>query len=62
MAIDEEDFAPRAVPPRLRNLDPLSVEDLAEYIADLETEIGRVRAHMEAKKNYLQGVDSLFKK
>jgi uncharacterized small protein (DUF1192 family) len=62
MAIDEEEFAARAKPPRLRNLDPMSVEDLAEYIADLEAEIERVRAAMESKKNYLQGVETLFKK
>ncbi|MCB1591500.1 MAG: DUF1192 domain-containing protein [Alphaproteobacteria bacterium] len=44
-----------------RNLERLSVAELAEYIAELEGEIVRVRADMERKKASQDAASSLFK-
>lgn len=42
------------------DLDPYSVEDLAERISLLEGEIERSRAAMERKKNRLSAAEALF--
>jgi uncharacterized small protein (DUF1192 family) len=50
---------PEAVFPR--NLERLSVAELAEYIADLEAEIVRVRADMDKKKTSQDAASSIFR-
>ena len=45
-----------------QDLDPLSVDELQERIAKLESEIARVRAKIEAAVNHRATADSLFKK
>ncbi|MCL4679363.1 MAG: DUF1192 family protein [Alphaproteobacteria bacterium] len=50
---------PEAVFPR--NLERLSVAELAEYIADLEAEIVRVQADMEKKKTSQDAASSIFR-
>ena len=45
-----------------QDLDPLSVEELAERIRTLEGEIERVRAKMTAAINHRASADALFKK
>ena len=60
--MDLEDFEPRKVPPKPKDLTPLSVAELTEYIARLEAEIGRARAVIAAKQAHRSGADSLFKK
>jgi uncharacterized small protein (DUF1192 family) len=45
-----------------QDLDPLSVEELEERIATLESEIARVRAKMNAAINHRASADELFKK
>ena len=42
------------------DLSPLSVGDLHAYIGDLEQEIGRVRAEIEAKGAARGGAEALF--
>ena len=42
------------------DLDPYSVEDLAERISHLEGEIERSRTAMERKKNRLSAAEALF--
>lgn len=44
-----------------RNLERLSVAELAEYITELEGEIARVRADMEKKKSSQDAASSLFR-
>lgn len=44
------------------DLSPLSVEDLRQYIADLEAEILRVRHDIEAKEKHLSGAEALFRR
>lgn len=59
--MDIDDLEPRKVKPQLRNLDPLSVEELLEYIAEMKTEIARVEAKIASKKAHLSAAAGLFK-
>ncbi|MDE0057112.1 MAG: DUF1192 domain-containing protein [Defluviicoccus sp.] len=60
--MDEEDLAPQKAPAKLRELDSLSIEELEEYIAELEAEIRRVRADIDKKQRHRAGVEGLFKR
>ena len=60
--MDEEDLTPRKRLQKLRDLDPLSIEDLEEYIAELEAEIRRVRDDIEKKQRHRAGVEGLFRR
>ncbi|MCR9257104.1 MAG: DUF1192 domain-containing protein [Alphaproteobacteria bacterium] len=57
---DEEKPRPRAFEKRV--LDPLSLEELEDYIADLETEIARCREAIASKKGHRGAADALFSK
>ncbi len=56
-----EDLEPRKVKPKPRDLDVMGVEELEEYLAELEAEAARVNEKIAAKKAYLSGADALFK-
>ncbi|MEA2754007.1 MAG: hypothetical protein QOJ54_296 [Aliidongia sp.] len=58
----EDDDAPqhRKLPPK--DLTPLSVVELNDYIAALEAEATRARAAIAAKQSHRSGADSLFKR
>ena len=63
---DEEDARKPAgkmtdEPFRPRVLDRLSVDDLQEYIAEMETEIARAREAITQKKSATAAADSVFK-
>ena len=60
--MDEQDLTPQKAPAKLRELDPLSIEELEEYIAELEAEIRRVREDIEKKQRHRAGVEGLFKR
>jgi uncharacterized small protein (DUF1192 family) len=60
-AMDIEELEPRKTKPQPKNLDPLSVEELTDYIADLKTEIARVEEKIAAKRAHLNAVSGLFK-
>lgn len=45
----------------LKNLDPMSVEELCDYIESLKAEILRVEAEVTRKKAYVQAASSFFK-
>lgn len=59
--MDIEDIDPKTKKPKLRNLDPLGVEELQNYIAELQEEIARVEADIAKKKKHLSAAESLFK-
>ncbi len=59
--MDVDDLEPRKQQPKPKDLDSLGVDELEEYLAELEAEAERVRAKIAAKKSYLSGADSLFK-
>lgn len=58
----EDDDRPQNVPKQLRNLDPMSIEELNEYIDEMKEEIERVRREIAKKEAHRAGVDSLFRK
>jgi len=60
--MDLDDLDPRAARPALRPLDPMSIEELRDYIGQLEAEIGRVRAAIAAKEGARAGADSVFRR
>ena len=45
-----------------QDLDPMSVKELDQRIADLETEIERVKRHKERAVNHRASADALFKR
>jgi len=59
--MDTDDLEPRKAKPKLKNLDPMSVEDLSEYIEELKAEIRRVEENMQKKKAHLSAAAGLFK-
>lgn len=59
--MDVDDLEPRKQQPKPKDLESLGVDELEEYLAELETEAERVRAKIAAKKSYLSGADTLFK-
>jgi uncharacterized small protein (DUF1192 family) len=60
--MDSDDLEPQRPKPTLKNLDPMSVEDLRDYIASLQAEIARAEANMAAKSTHLAAAASLFKR
>ena len=58
---DEEDIA-RPKDWTQREIENLSIEHLKDYIAELETEITRVKADIAAKKSHANDAENLFKK
>lgn len=59
--MDPEDLEPRKKKVQPRELDSLSIEELTDYIGEMETEIARVKAKIAAKRAHLSGAASLFK-
>jgi uncharacterized small protein (DUF1192 family) len=56
-----DDAEPTKKKPTPKNLDPLSVDDLREYIAELEAEIERARAQIAKKEAQRQAASAFFK-
>lgn len=59
--MDIEDLEPRKAKPQPKNLDPMSVEELTDYIADLKSEIARVEEKIAAKRAHLNAASGFFK-
>jgi len=59
--MDIDDLEPQKKKPILRNLDPLSIEELQGYIAEMKEEIARVEAKIAAKQAHLSAAAGLFK-
>jgi uncharacterized small protein (DUF1192 family) len=59
--MDTDDLEPRKAKPKPKNLDPMSVEELADYIEELKGEIRRVEENMAKKKAHLTAAAGLFK-
>lgn len=59
--VPENDDLPQNMPKPKRDLDPISIEELHEYIAEMHEEIERVRAEIARKEAHKAGVESLFK-
>jgi uncharacterized small protein (DUF1192 family) len=62
MAFESDDLEPQHKRPQPKNLDPMSIEDLQEYVAALKAEIARVEEKMKAKQSHAAAAASFFKK
>lgn len=60
--MDSDDLEPRRpAAPAPKDLDAMGVEELEDYIADLQAEIERVQAKLATKKDYKAGADAFFR-
>lgn len=59
--MDIEELEPQKKKPEPRNLEVMGVEELEAYLAELDSEMARVRAELESKKSYLAGAEAFFK-
>tara|TARA_A100001037_G_scaffold56435_1_gene48628 strand:- start:204 stop:389 length:186 start_codon:yes stop_codon:yes gene_type:complete len=59
--VEIEDDRPQNMPKPKRDLDPMSIEELQEYIEEMEEEIERVRGEIVKKEEHRAGVEGLFK-
>lgn len=60
--MDIDDLEPQGEKPKPRDLEVMSIEALAEYIAELESEIVRARESIAAKQAAQADADSFFRK
>ena len=58
---EEDDDLPRALRPKPRDLDVMGIEELNEYIAELEAEIERVRSAIVKKEQQRIAASAVFK-
>lgn len=59
--MEPEDLEPRKQKPKPKDLDVMGVEELEDYLAELNGEAERVKQKIAAKKAYLSGAQGLFK-
>ncbi len=59
--MDEDDLIPRNVKPQPKNLEPMSIEALEDYIAGLEAEIIRARAVIADKSDARNEAEGFFR-
>lgn len=59
--MDIEDLEPRKTKPKPKNLDPLSVDELEDYIRELEEEIARAKGEIAKKSAHLNAAQAFFK-
>lgn len=59
--MDTDDLEPAKPKPAAKNLEEMSIEALADYIAGLEAEIARVRQAISGKEKAQASARSVFK-
>lgn len=57
----DDDLEPQKKAAAQKNLEPMSVDELENYIADLKAEIERTEAEIARKKAYNEAAASVFK-
>ncbi|HEY5607000.1 MAG TPA: DUF1192 domain-containing protein [Alphaproteobacteria bacterium] len=62
MAREDEDELPRPKLVVTRNLERMSIDELNDYIAELEAEIARARADIKKKQSVMAAGDAFFRK
>jgi uncharacterized small protein (DUF1192 family) len=60
--MDKAELEPRHKRAQPKDLTLLGIEELENYIAELETEIARVRVEITAKIGQRRGAEALFKR
>jgi uncharacterized small protein (DUF1192 family) len=59
--MDIEDLEPRKARPKAKDLAPVSVEELHDYIRLLEAEIERAKAEIARKAAHIKAAAAFFK-
>jgi len=57
-----DDLEPQKQTRKPKPLDDMSIDDLKEYVVNLQAEIARVDAAIKAKQAHMNAMDALFKK
>ena len=57
----EEDLEPQKQTAKLKNLEPMSIDELEAYIEDMKQEIVRTEQEIERKKAHIAAASSVFK-
>ena len=57
----DDDLDPKKKPAKLKNLEPMSVDELTVYVEALKAEILRAEAEIAKKKAYATAASSFFK-
>ena len=57
-----DDLEPQKQTKKPKPLDDMSVDELKEYVANMQAEIVRVEAAIKAKQTHMAAMDALFKK
>lgn len=57
----DDDLAPRKPKKTLKNLEPLSLDELADYITEMKEEIQRAELEITRKKAHMNAASTLFK-
>ncbi len=60
MSMEEGELQPKA--PEPKDLEPMSIEQLEDYVAEMKAEIARVEEAIAAKKDIRVGAEALFRK
>ena len=60
--MDSDDLDPRKPAPSLKNLDPMSIKELGDYITSLEAEILRAKDAIKRKESVRAGAEAFFKR
>lgn len=57
----DDDLEPKNKPAMLKNLEPMSLDEMEKYIVDLQDEIKRTQVEIEKKKIHMSAAASVFK-
>jgi len=57
----DDELEPRKKPVKLKNLEPMSVDELQAYVDEMKAEITRTEAEIAKKKAYASAASSFFK-
>lgn len=57
----DDDLDPKKKPAKAKNLEPMSVDELTDYVETLKAEIIRAEAEIAKKKAYASAASSFFK-
>ena len=60
--MDMDELEPRKKTQTLKNLDPMSIEELRDYIIELKDEITRAEQAITAKQAVKMGAEAFFKR
>lgn len=57
----DDDLEPQKKPEKKKNLEPMSVDELENYIQDMKEEIARTEEEIKKKKAHMDAASSVFK-